>query len=94
MSQRVAAPTWIPLRSIQATRSAATEYLPNLRSVGARLWATEDRVPPFPLTAKLNKLTVRIDRPRLSPEDIKKLEEGQMMQSFHRETLICRVGWL
>jgi arylsulfatase len=29
---------------------------------------------PFTLTAKLNKLTLKIDRPKLSPEDIKKLE--------------------
>jgi arylsulfatase len=35
-----------------------------------------DYLPPFPLTAKLNKLTIRIDRPQLSPADIKKLEEG------------------
>ena len=28
----------------------------------------------FALTAKLNKLTIKIDRPELSPEDIKKLE--------------------
>ena len=35
-----------------------------------------DYLPPFPLTAKLNKLTIKIDRPQLSPEDIKKLEEG------------------
>jgi arylsulfatase len=35
-----------------------------------------DYQPPFPLTAKLNKLTIKIDRPKLSPEDIKKLEEG------------------
>jgi arylsulfatase len=35
-----------------------------------------DYKPPFPLTAKLNKLTIKIDRPQLSPEDIKKLEEG------------------
>ena len=27
-------------------------------------------------TGKLNKLTIKIDRPQLSPEDIKKLEEG------------------
>ena len=33
-----------------------------------------DYKPPFPLTAKLNKVTVKIDRPKLSPEDIKKLE--------------------
>ncbi len=35
-----------------------------------------DYLPPFPLTAKLNKLTIKVDRPKLSPEDIKKLEEG------------------
>jgi hypothetical protein len=33
-----------------------------------------DYKPPFPLTAKLNKLTIKIDRPQLSPADIKKLE--------------------
>ncbi|MCG6908091.1 MAG: arylsulfatase [Desulfobacteraceae bacterium] len=33
-----------------------------------------DYTPPFPLTAKLNKLTIKVDRPELSPEDIKKLE--------------------
>lgn len=31
---------------------------------------------PFKFTGKLNKLTIKIDRPKLSPEDIKKLEEG------------------
>ncbi len=36
----------------------------------------EDYQPPFPLTAKLNKLTIKVDRPKLSPEDIKKLEES------------------
>ena len=35
-----------------------------------------DYLPPFPLTAKFNKLTIKIDRPQLSPEDIKKLEGG------------------
>jgi len=35
-----------------------------------------DYKPPFSLTAKLNKLTIKVDRPKLSPEDIKKLEEG------------------
>jgi arylsulfatase len=35
-----------------------------------------DYQPPFTLTAKFNKLTIKIDRPKLSPEDIKKLEEG------------------
>jgi len=33
-----------------------------------------DYTPPFPLTAKLNKLTIKVDRPPLPPEEIKKLE--------------------
>jgi arylsulfatase len=33
-----------------------------------------DYQPPFPLTAKLVKLTLKVDRPQLSPQDIKKLE--------------------
>jgi arylsulfatase len=33
-----------------------------------------DYKPPFPLTAKLNKLTIKVDRPQLTEEDIKKLE--------------------
>jgi arylsulfatase A-like enzyme len=37
----------------------------------------EDYKPPFTLTAKLNKLTIKVDRPKLSPEDIKKLENAQ-----------------
>ena len=36
-----------------------------------------DYQPPFPLTAKLNKLTIKVDRPKLTPEDIKKLETTQ-----------------
>lgn len=32
---------------------------------------------PFTLTAKLNKVTINIDRPKLSPEDIKKLETAK-----------------
>ncbi|HTO44131.1 MAG TPA: arylsulfatase [Burkholderiales bacterium] len=34
----------------------------------------QDYQPPFPLTAKLNKLTIKVDRPQLSPQDIKTLE--------------------
>ena len=34
----------------------------------------EDYKPPFPLTAKLNKLTIKVDRPQLSPADTKKLQ--------------------
>ncbi len=36
-----------------------------------------DYLPPFALTAKLNKLTIKLNRPQLSPEDIKKLEAAQ-----------------
>jgi len=36
-----------------------------------------DYQPPFPLTAKLNKLTIKVNRPQLSPEEIKKLEAAQ-----------------
>ncbi len=36
-----------------------------------------DYQPPFTLTAKLNKLTIKVDRPQLSPEDIKKLETAE-----------------
>src|SRR5208337_1095348 len=35
----------------------------------------EDYQCPFSLTAKLNKLTIKIDRPQLSPADIKRLEQ-------------------
>jgi hypothetical protein len=37
-----------------------------------------DYRPPFPLTAKLNKLTIKIDRPKLSPADIKKLQDAML----------------
>ena len=42
-----------------------------------------DYRPPFPLTAKLNKLTIKVDRPKLSPEDIKKLQAA--MQAEERQ---------
>ena len=45
----------------------------------------EDYTPPFPLTAKLNKLTLKIDRPQLSPEDIKTLEEAMKKMEAGRE---------
>jgi arylsulfatase len=35
--------------------------------------ADEDYQTPFRFTGKLHKLTLTIDRPKLSPEDIKKL---------------------
>ncbi|MEJ2311475.1 MAG: arylsulfatase [Gemmatimonadales bacterium] len=37
----------------------------------------EDYTPPFPLTATLEKLTIKVDRPQLSPDDIKKLQAAQ-----------------
>jgi arylsulfatase A-like enzyme len=36
-----------------------------------------DYKPPFPLTAKLNKLTLKVDRPQLTEADIEKLEKAQ-----------------
>ena len=35
-----------------------------------------DYKPPFPLTATLDKLTIEIDRPQLSPADVKKLKSA------------------
>jgi len=40
-----------------------------------------DYKPPFPLTAKLEKLTIKMDRPKLTPADIAKLEEAQKAAS-------------
>jgi len=37
-----------------------------------------DYHPPFPLTAKLDKLSIKVDRPQLSPEDVKKLEAAMV----------------
>jgi arylsulfatase len=36
-----------------------------------------DYKPPFKFTGKLNKLTIKVNRPQLSPADIKKLQEAQ-----------------
>jgi arylsulfatase len=40
-----------------------------------------DYTPPFALTAKLNKLTIKIDRPQLSPDEIKKLEAAMTQKA-------------
>jgi len=45
----------------------------------------EDYQPPFALTAKLDKLTIDLDRPKLSPADIKTLEEGMKKAEAGRE---------
>jgi hypothetical protein len=44
-----------------------------------------DYKPPVPLTAKLNKLTIKVDRPQLSPEEIKKFEEAMKKVEAARE---------
>ncbi|KHK01338.1 hypothetical protein [Desulfovibrio sp. TomC] len=36
-----------------------------------------DYEPPFAFTGKIDKITLTIDRPKLSPEDVKKLEQAQ-----------------
>jgi len=45
----------------------------------------EDYQPPFTFTGKINKVTLTIDRPKLSPEDIKNLEEAQRKAAAVRE---------
>ncbi len=36
-----------------------------------------DYQPPFPFTGKLDKLTIKVDRPELSPDDVKKLKAAE-----------------
>ena len=44
-----------------------------------------DYQPPFTLTAKLNKLTLKVNRPQLAPEDIKALEDGMKKAEAGKE---------
>jgi arylsulfatase len=44
-----------------------------------------DYTPPFTLTAKLEKLTIKVDRPKLSAADIEKLKEGMKKIEAGRE---------
>lgn len=44
-----------------------------------------DYQPPFALTAKLVKLTLKVDRPQLTPEQIKTLEEGMKKAEAGKE---------
>ncbi len=44
-----------------------------------------DYTPPFPLTAELNKLTITVDRPELSPEDVEKFEAALKKMEAGRE---------
>ena len=43
-----------------------------------------DYKPPFALTAKLNKLIIKVDRPQLSSADIRKLQEAIIEPVFRR----------
>jgi len=47
-----------------------------------------DYKPPFNFTGKLNKVTLTIDRPKLSPDDIKKLQQAEQTAAQAR-----RVGY-
>lgn len=40
----------------------------------------QDYQVPFPFTGSINKLTIAIDRPKLSPEDVKKLQAAETKQ--------------
>jgi hypothetical protein len=44
-----------------------------------------DYQPPFKFTGKIDKITLAIDRPKLSPEDIKRLEEAMQKAAQTRE---------
>ena len=44
-----------------------------------------DYKPPFVFTGKLNKVTLTIDRPKLTPEDIKRLEKARQAAAAARE---------
>lgn len=44
-----------------------------------------DYQPPFALTAKLDKLTIKVNRPQLTPEQIKELEAGMKKVEAGRE---------
>jgi arylsulfatase len=44
-----------------------------------------DYQPPFAFTGKLEKVTLTIDRPKLSPEDVKKLEAAKELAAKTRE---------
>ncbi len=45
----------------------------------------EDYQPPFKFSAKIDKITLHIDRPQLTPEDIQKLKAAQAREAAGRE---------
>jgi len=44
-----------------------------------------DYQPPFKFTGKLNKVTLAVERPKLTPEDIQKLKEAEAKAAAARE---------
>ena len=44
-----------------------------------------DYKPPFAFTGKLNKVTLTLDRPKLTPADIQKLEKARQAAAAARE---------
>jgi arylsulfatase len=45
----------------------------------------EDYQPPFTFTGKLDKLTIKVDRPQLTPDQIRQLEAGMEKMNAGRE---------
>jgi arylsulfatase len=44
-----------------------------------------DYQPPFRFTGRINKVTLTLDRPKLTPEDIKKLKEAMKKAAAAKE---------
>ncbi|GEM_PF-1749044 len=63
-------------RCFQGTRDANKPKSNGAKTCKVTLTGVNDAdyLPPFTLIAKLNKLILKVNRPKLSPEDIKKLE--------------------
>ena len=51
-----------------------------------------DYTPPFPLTARLDKLTIKVDRPTLSSEDERKLRESAALAADSATSVIVPTG--
>ena len=69
---------WLDTRAIQRVKAGAADNdqrHPFAQLAAQNLQSTTQ--PPFPLTAQLDKLSIKINRPQLSPADIKTLEAGR-----------------
>ena len=51
-----------------------------------------DYQPPFPLTAKLNKLTIKLDRPQLSPRTSRNSSLLRLRRLMARRCVTCSLG--